>query len=222
MIKALIFDFDGLILDTETPEVAVWKAIYAEHGFDYPVELWSLTIGGWGEAAFDPGAALYKLAGPTLDLQAVRTQQREQSNALILREPILAGVTDYLAEAAGLGLRMAIASSSERTWVEPHLSRLGIKQYFEKIVCGDDVVPNHTKPFPDIFLKALSELQIRPDEAIVLEDSPNGVRAAKAAGMFVVMIPNPTTALLPKEPADLELKSLADLPLKELLARAAR
>lgn len=222
MIKALIFDFDGLILDTETPEVAVWRQIYAEHGFDYPVEKWSLTIGGWGETAFDPGAALYKLAGPDLDLEAVRAKQREQSGALILQEAVLPGVLGYLSDAAQYGLRLAIASSSERAWVEPHLSRLGIKKYFEKITCGDDVPPGHTKPLPDIYLKALSELRLQANEAVVLEDSPNGVRAAKAAGLFVVMVPNPTTAQLPMERADIQLKSLADLPLKDLLARAQR
>ncbi len=220
MIKALIFDFDGLILDTETPEVAVWKKIYAEHGFEYPVEKWSLTIGGWGEAAFDPGAELRRLTGPGLDLEAIRASQREQSGALILQEPILPGVLNYLKEARQLGLRLAIASSSERAWVEPHLTRLGIRHNFEKIVCGDDVVPGHTKPFPDIFLKVLSELGLQPTEAVVIEDSPNGVRAAKAVGLFVVVVPNPTTAQLSPEQANIHLKSLDDLPLNELLRRA--
>ncbi len=222
MIKALILDFDGLILDTETPEVSVWKQIYAEHGFDYPVEKWSLTIGGWGAAAFDPGAELNQLAGPALDLETVRATQRKQADALILREPILPGVIEYLSEAQRLGLRLAIASSSERDWVEPHLSRLGIKRYFDKIICGDDVPPTRTKPFPDIFLKALSELGLGPQEAVVLEDSPNGVRAARAVGMFVVLVPNQTTAQLPMVEADITLASLADLPLKDLLARVQR
>jgi HAD superfamily hydrolase (TIGR01509 family) len=219
MIKALIFDFDGMILDTETPEVEVWKTIYAEHGFEYPLEKWSQTVGGWGASTFDPGAALHQLAGSTLDLEAVRTRHREQSTALILQEPVLPGVSDYLLQAPQFGLRLAIASSSERAWVEPHLARLGLRQCFEKIVCGDDVQAGHTKPCPDVYLKALAELGIRPDEGVVLEDSPNGVRAAKAAGLFVVAVPNPTTAQLPMDGADITLKSLADLPLQELLAR---
>lgn len=219
MIKALIFDFDGLILDTETPEVTVWRSIYAEHGFEYPMDKWSQTVGGWGESAFDPGAALHRLAGEGLDLEAIRARQREESMALILQEPMRPGVSDYLNEARRLGLRLAIASSSERDWVEPHLARLGIKGYFETIVCGDDIPSGHTKPFPDVFVKALAQLTLRPEEAVVLEDSPNGVRAAKAAGMFVVGIPNPTTAQLPMDGADITLKSLSDLPLVELLRR---
>lgn len=168
-IKALIFDFDGLILDTETPEVAVWKAIYAEHGFEYPMDQWSQTVGGWGKSTFDPGAALHKLAGSELNLDEVRRRHREESTALILQEPMLPGVMEYLDAARRLGLRLAIASSSERTWVEPHLARLGIKPYFEKIVCGDDILSGHTKPYPDVFLAALSELKIAPEEAVVLE-----------------------------------------------------
>ncbi len=219
MIKALIFDFDGLILDTETPEIEAWKAIYAEHGFEYPMDQWSLTVGGWDDSTFDAGAALHRLVGPTLDLEAVREKQRQQSSARILQESVLPGVLDYLAEARRLGLRMAVASSSERTWVEPHLARLGLKEYFEKIVCGDDVAAGHTKPHPDVFLKALTEMKLAPDEAVVLEDSPNGVKAAKAAGLFVVAVPNPMTAQLPMEGADIALKSLTDVPLTQLLSR---
>ncbi len=222
MIKALLFDFDGLIIDTETPEVAAWKAIYAEQGFDYPVELWSQTIGGWGEAAFDPGAELSQKAGPAIDLPAIRRRQRQHADGMILNEPLRPGVMSYLSEARRLGLRLAIASSSDREWVEPHLIRLGIRPLFEKIVTGDDVPPRHTKPFPDIFMKALSELQIQPNEAVAIEDSPNGVLAAKAAGLFVVMVPNTTTAQLPRQAADIELKSLAELPLPDLLQRAKK
>ncbi len=219
MIHALIFDFDGLILDTETPEIEAWKAIYAEQGFEYPMDEWARTVGGWDETTFDAGAALQQLAGAKLDLAAVRRQQQERSTELILQEAVLPGVMDYLCEARRLGLRIAIASSSERAWVEPHVERLGLRDYFEKIVCGDDVPPKRTKPYPDVFVRALAELKVQPNEAVVLEDSPNGVKAAKAAGLFVVAVPNPMTAQLPMDGADILLKSLAELPLNELLAR---
>src|SRR5574341_912232 len=105
MLKALIFDFDGLILDTETPDVDVWKAMYAEHGYDYPVENWSRTVGGWGSTRFDPALTLHELAGNTLDAAALRADHRRRSDALILGSPILAGVQDYLNAAQRLGLR---------------------------------------------------------------------------------------------------------------------
>lgn len=219
MIKALIFDFDGLILDTETPYIEVWKEIFAENGFEYPKEQWSLTIGGWGESTFDPAAELYKLSGSKIDLEGLRRRHQARSDQLILQEPVLPGVKQYLADGQRLGVRLAIASSSERSWVVPHLSRLGIVQYFEKIITGDDVAPGRTKPHADIFQKALAALALRPEEAVVLEDSPNGIKAAKAAGMFVVGIPNPSTEQLQMEGADILLRSLADMPLEELLRR---
>ena len=217
-IRALIFDFDGLILDTETPEVEVWRTIYAEHGHDYPQENWSQIIGGWGNSAFDPATALHELGTVGIDPEALRNRHRQESDARIMRAPVMDGVREILVEARRLGLRCAIASSSERAWVEPHLSRLGLLGNFEKIITGDDVPKGRTKPHPDLFLKALSELQLGADEVLVLEDSPNGVRAAHAAGLRVVGVPNPVTAVLNLE-AEVVLSSLADLPLEEILKR---
>ncbi len=219
MIKALIFDFDGLILDTETPYIAVWKQIFADYGFEYPKEQWSLTVGGWGASTFDPGAELYNLTGASLDLAAVRKRHEEQSAELILQEPVLPGVKQYLADGQRLGLQLAIASSSERAWVEPHLARLGLMHYFAKIITGDDVPPGRTKPHADIFQEALSALGLQPKEGLVFEDSPNGIKAAKAAGLWVVGIPNPSTAQLEMQGADVLLHSLAEMPLDELLRR---
>lgn len=219
MIKALIFDFDGLILDTETADIETWKAIYAENGFRYEMEQWSLTIGGWGKSTFDPAIALNELAGNSLDPTALRLQHRTESDDRIVRQPVLGGVREYLADAPRLGLRLAVASSSDRAWVEPHLARLGLLDCFEKIICGDDVAPGRTKPHPDVFLKALSEMQLSASEALVFEDSPNGIQAAREAGIRVVAVPNPATAQLSLEDADLKLPSLASLPLADLLRR---
>lgn len=218
-IRALIFDFDGLILDTETPLVDVWKSIYAENGFEYPKEHWSITIGGWGNGHFDPAAALHELSSGKLDYETLRKRGDDESNAIINASPVMPGGREILAAGRRRGLRLAIASSSERAWVEPHLARLGLLEYFDKVVCGDDVAPGRTKPFPDVFLKALSELHLGADEALVLEDSPNGITAARQAGLAVVAIPNPVTRLLPMEGADLMLNSLADMPLDEILER---
>ena len=169
-IKALIFDFDGLILDTETPEIEVWKRIYGEHGQAYPMELWSQIIGGWGNTDFDPAMELQRLAAKPLGMAAIRQRHRQESDALITNAPVMKGVAAVLACAQKMGLRCAIASSSDRGWVEPHLIRLGLMSQFEKIVTGDDVAKGRTKPHPDIFLKALDALKLAPDEALVLEE----------------------------------------------------
>jgi HAD superfamily hydrolase (TIGR01509 family) len=217
MVKALIFDFDGLILDTETPEYLVWQNIYREHGFELPHEEWGQIIGGYGISDFDPAEHLSFLTQGRLDSVSLRDRHRSESNALYLLQPVLPGVMDYLHDARRLGLKLAIASSSGHSWVERHGGRLGILSYFDKVICSDDVAAGRTKPNPDLFLLALNRLGARKDEAIVFEDSPNGVKAARAAGIFVVAVPNPTTALLSIEGADLILNSLADLPLHELL-----
>lgn len=217
-IRALIFDFDGLILDTETPEIDVWKEIYSEHGQAYPMDLWSQIIGGWGNTDFDPALELQRLAGRPLDVAALRERHRQASDALILSSAVMPGVQDVLAGARRLGLRCVIASSSDRSWVEPHLQRLGLISYFERLITGDEVAKGRTKPHPDIFLKALQVLELPSSEALVFEDSPNGMKAAHAAGLRVVGVPNPVTAPLQLD-ADLMLPSLAAMPLEEMLRR---
>jgi HAD superfamily hydrolase (TIGR01509 family) len=216
-IKALIFDFDGLILDTETPEYQVWQTIYRENGFELPHEEWGKTIGGYGLSNFDAAEHLARLTQGRPDSVSLRERHRSESAALTLAQPILPGVMDYLNAARRLGLKLAIASSSRHDWVERHAGRLGILACFDKVICADDVAPGRTKPNPDLFLLALKQLEVRKDEAIVFEDSPNGVKAAQAAGIFVVAVPNPITSLLAIENANLTLTSLSDLSLAGLL-----
>jgi HAD superfamily hydrolase (TIGR01509 family) len=217
MIKALIFDFDGLILDTETPDMHAWQNIYAEYGFSFPIESWGEIIGGTGESHFDAAVHLQGLLGRPLDLQTLKTKQIQISHSLVDRQTVLPGVIDYLNEAKRFALKLAIASSSPHSWVDTHAQRLGIIHYFDAVVCADDVPPGRTKPHPDLFLMALDRLNVKNNEAIVFEDSPNGVRAAKSAGIFVVAVPNPVTSLLSIENANLTLRSLADLSLPALL-----
>ena len=215
--KALIFDFDGLILDTETPEYRVWQSIYREHGFELPDDEWGKIVGGWGISTFDAAAHLSGLSRGRLDTASLRDRHRSESHALIHTQPILPGVMDIVYEAIRLGLKLAIASSSPHSWVDAHARRLGVFEYFEKVICADDVGIGRTKPNPDLFLEALRQLRVEKNEVIVFEDSPNGVKAAKSAGIFVVAVPNPVTSLLPIEGADLTLRSLTDLYLRELL-----
>ena len=216
-IKALLFDFDGLILDTETPEYQVWKAIYREHGFELPDDEWGKIIGGYGISSFDAAEHLVLLSQGRLDSVALRDRHRSESHAITLAQAILPGVVDYLHDAKQLRLKLAIASSSPHSWVDTHARRLGVFDYFDRVICADDVGPGRTKPNPDLFLLALDRLQVRANEAIVFEDSPNGVQAARSAGIFVVAVPNTVTSQLALENASLTLRSLTDLSLHDLL-----
>jgi HAD superfamily hydrolase (TIGR01509 family) len=216
-IKALIFDFDGLILDTETPDYEVWCSLYREHGFELPREEWGKIIGGTGLSQFDAAEHLALLLEGRLDSVFLRDRHRSESRAILLAQTLMPGVMNYLSDAKRLGLKLAIASSSPHSWVDTHARRLGIFDDFDRVICADDVGAGRTKPNPDLFLLALEQLRVRKNEAVVFEDSPNGVRAAASAGIFVVAVPNSITSQLSIENANLTLSSLTDLSLRELL-----
>jgi HAD superfamily hydrolase (TIGR01509 family) len=215
MLQALIFDFDGLILDTETPEVLVWQTIYREHGFELPVHEWEKTIGGYGISTFDAADHLAHLSQGRLDPVPMRARYRMESDALIASSHILPGVMDIIEQARESGVKVAIGSSSPHSWVDTHLKRLGIFHYFNPVICQDDVAPGRTKPNPDIYLKVLEKLHLQSTEAVVFEDSLNGVEAARRAGIFVVAVPNPLTEKMGVR-GDLTVSSLAELSLQKL------
>lgn len=216
-IKALLFDFDGLILDTESPDYDVWGAIYREHGQELLPEQWGQIVGGLGAAQFDAARHLVELVGSGLNAEELEARHKTESDALVLSQPILPGVVDCLDSARDLGLRLAVASSSPHSWVDAHLARLELADRFEAVICADDVPTGRTKPNPDLFLLAMERLGVQANEAIVFEDSPNGIKAARAAGIFTVSVPNPFTALLKADGANLTLNSLAELPLTEII-----
>ena len=215
MLKALIFDFDGLILDTETPEVLVWQSIYREHGFELPVDEWEKTIGGYGLSNFDAAEYLSLLSQGRLDPVSMRARHRKEADEIIHASPILPGVASMIGQAIEHGLQAAIGSSSPHSWVDTHAKRLDIFHHFDAIICSDDVEPGRTKPHPDIYMKALEQLKVQNEEAVVFEDSPNGVLAARRAGIFVVAVPNPLTAKMGVT-GDLTVPSLAGLSLHDI------
>lgn len=217
MIKALIFDFDGLILDTESPEFHCWQSIYREYGFEFPDERWGSIVGGNGHSDFDAAEHLSALTQGRLDSASLRARNRLESHEIILAQKPLPGVMDYLRDAKQLGLKLAIASSSPYSWVQSHAQRIGVLPYFDQVVTADDVGFGRTKPNPDLFVTALGRLKVQKDEAIVFEDSPNGVKAANRAGVFVVAVPNAVTSQLSIEGANLTLNTLSDLSLSQLL-----
>src|SRR5579864_9366985 len=210
MIRALVFDFDGLILETEEPDYLAWQELYVAHGRDLPLEAWCECIGrsmDW----FDPIARLEEEVGQLLDRAALRDRHRLRHHELIEAGSALPGVETYLAEARRLGLPVAIASSSKADWVTGHLARLGLAEGWACISCWGE--GERAKPEPDLYLSAVRRLGVAPEEAIAFEDSPNGIRAAKSAGLWCVAVPNPLTKTLDLSAADLRLDSLEQAPL---------
>lgn len=216
-IGGLLFDFDGLLIDTETPSRLAYEELYREHGHELPLDMWATLVGTIG-ADFDPDAHLEELVGRPLDHKQLTARRRERELALCDLEDLRPGIEEYLAEAEHLGLKTAIVSSSTREWIARHLERLGRVNGWGAIVAADGDV-TRAKPQPTLYLEALDLLGLRPEEAIAFEDSLNGIRAAKGAGVFVVAVPNPITKTFALDEADLLLDSLEELPLDELIAR---
>ena len=216
MIKALVFDFDGLILETELPVYQSWFELFQRHELELPFELWSGNI-GTAEAVFDPVATLraHSSNGDRPEEELVERRRRELE--LIGDQPPMPGVLKILQEACQMGLKIGLASSSSCAWVEGHLVRLGLRPYFDCVLAKDDVCS--TKPDPELFRSAVEQLGVLPEEAIAFEDSPNGIRSAKLAGLHCVAVPNKLTRRLDTSQADLVLDSLEGIRLADLVER---
>jgi HAD superfamily hydrolase (TIGR01509 family) len=213
-IRAVIFDFDGLIIDSETPLFDIWSSIYASHGATLTMERWQHALGTQG--GFDPFEHLSTTLAETLDRDTLADFVRDEHWRLCGEQPLLPGVRERLAEARTLSLGVAVASSSPSAWVQPWLERHDLLSLFDVVCTRDDV--QRVKPAPDLFLLAAERLRMDPETCVVFEDSPNGLRAAHTAGMKTVAIPNRLTRGLPMPAPQLVLDSLADRTMAEILA----
>ena len=213
-MQAIIFDFDGTILETELPDFISWQECYADHNCDLPHDLWLSAVGG-SAAEFDPYAYLEQQVGRRLDRAILRERRRTRMNTLIAEQSVRPGVLEVIADAQRLGLQLGVASSSGRDWVEGHLNRLGLRHHFAALFTRDDVV--RVKPDPMLYTLAVNALDVQPAHAVAIEDSRNGMLAAKGAGLKCVVVPNAVTQQLHFPEADLQMQSLADRPLEAWL-----
>ncbi len=212
----LIFDFDGLILDTESAAFQNWTEIYRSFGVELPISVWGQCI-GTSHHAFDVYDYLENQLGRPLDRSELKRVLRKREQELISGLEPRPGVLDYLEEARKLRIALAVASSSDQDWVVGHLSRLGLAELFHSIRTSNDV--EKVKPHPELYDLTLTFMGVSPDRAVAFEDSPNGIKAARAAGIYCVAVPNPVTAQLNLDHADYRIESMADLSLRELLHR---
>jgi HAD superfamily hydrolase (TIGR01509 family) len=215
MLEAVVFDFDGLILDTEMPEFTSWCEVFESHGHVLEFESWALGIGT--RDGFDPYALLEELTAQTLDREAIRTLRRPRNLELLLDLPLMPGVLERLEEAESLGLRVGLASSADNDWVCGHLERFSLLNRFDAVICADGTLP--AKPHPAVYERALADLGVAPAAAIAFEDSPNGIAAATAAGLYCIAVPNELTSRLDLSAADERITSLADVSLDRLAVR---
>ena len=215
-VRALVFDFDGVIADTEGPEYEAWRATWEDFGHVLELEDWVLgigTVGGW-----DPLGELATRVGDGFDPEDANARRRARHHpAIAALDRPMPGILDLLVEARAAGLRVGIASSSEDDWVVPLLGQLDLVDHFEHLSLYDGTCP--AKPSPDLYLRACAALGVDPSEAVAVEDSPNGIAAAKAAGLWCVAVPHAITRSLDLSGADLVIDTLDGVALDELLAR---
>jgi putative hydrolase of the HAD superfamily len=212
ILAALVFDFDGLIVNTEGPGFISWSELYQEFGATLTLDDWRFATGYVN--GFDPGVHLENILGRKLDWSVLMPRREARNWELTLRAPTLPGIEALMASAKKEGLPIGVASNSEHTWVEGGLLRLGLRTYIDTVVTRDLVA--NPKPAPDIYLKALQNLGIEPCSSIALEDSEPGCRAAKNAGMKVVVIPNEFSERQDLSVADLIVRSATEVNLERL------
>jgi HAD superfamily hydrolase (TIGR01509 family) len=216
-IAALLFDFDGTIMDSETAVFEAYRRLYAEHGHELRLDEWAGGVGTLG--GFDPIADLEGRLGHAID-EAVLAGRSWEDIASAGDPQLRAGVRAYVDEARARAIWLGIVSSNDRAWVDRHIERLGVAEAWDVIVTADGDEAR-AKPSPGLYVDALTALGVEPAAAVAVEDSPHGIAAAKGAGLFCVAAPNDVTAGLDLSAADVVVPSLADLPFDRLLELAS-
>ena len=212
-LQSLIFDFDGLIVDTEKPGFDSWNEIYADFGQSLTLDDWRGATGYVG--GFDPGVHLETLLGRKLDWQNLAPRRDARNWDLTLKQGVLPGIRELMLAAADADIPVGVASNSGFGWVNDGLERLGLRNFVRAIVTRDMVL--NPKPAPDVYLKAAETLQVSPAFSVALEDSEPGCRAAKAAGMRAVVVPNQFSERQDLSVADLVVPSAKVLSLEQLV-----
>jgi HAD superfamily hydrolase (TIGR01509 family) len=211
-VAAIVFDFDGTILDTETAEYESIRHVFAQHGTDFSLDLWRSFIGTTDHAHWTE--VLRDQVGNHIDVDALRDDRRRHNRSMLAKLDVLPGIVSLLDAALAEGIPVAIASSSHRDWVEPQLERIGLLHRFHTVCIRDDVAQG--KPAPDVYELAVSRLGVDAGATVAIEDSINGCIAAHAAGLTVVAVPSPFLAGLDFVTADLVVGSASELGLDVL------
>jgi HAD superfamily hydrolase (TIGR01509 family) len=214
--QAVVFDFDGIVLDTETPLFRAWVHVFELHECEpLTLEEWCVCVGA-PDGLLDVPAILRSRARRAIDAEEVETIRRRLSRRLIAEERVLPGVESWLVECASHGVALGVASSSSSDWVEGHLERLGLAPHFRTVVCAGNGFPG--KPAPDLYLEACRRLGADPARSLAIEDSVHGLTAAKRAGLACLVVPNQVTGGLDFSAADLRAQSLAELGLAQVVS----
>ena len=208
-ISAVLFDFDGILVDTEWAIYQAWKRTFERHGQHLPLEIYTRCIGTEFNT-WSPKTHLEDLTGEAFDWHDLDARRQEDILKELTHEGPMRGVVSSLQALEIASIPRAAVSSSSHHWVDGWLHKTDLERYFQTTVCRGDAP--RIKPAPDLFLEAAKRLKIAPENCLVIEDSLNGLKAAKAAGMAVWVIPNRVTECLDFAAADRVFRSMAECP----------
>lgn len=206
--RGIIFDFDGVLVDTEWAIFSSWVELFAREGHTLTVQDYAPCLGA-GYSHWDPAHYLEQLTGRTFDWPQENAARQARIEAALSSTPLMPGALELLEWCRAQGIQTAVASSSSRRWVAGWLERLQATHHFSRLFCRTDGYP--VKPDPALFLAAQAHLGLPAEQCLIIEDSENGIRAAKNAGIPCVAIPNRLTALCDLSAADYHASSLSQL-----------
>lgn len=204
-ISAVLFDFDGVLVDTEWAIYQSWLRVFMANGHNLPLDLYTRCIGS-DFSTWSAKSHLEELTGQNFDWHDLDAKRQAEILRDLADEKPMPGAIRLLDKLTSSGVSCAVVSSSSHRWVDGWLEKLGLAGYFLTTVCRGDAP--HIKPAPDLFVAAATRLGLAPADCLVIEDSLNGLRAAKAAGMAVWVVPNRVTVGLDFSAADRVLYSL--------------
>jgi len=213
--RAIVFDYDGTMVDTERAIFRCWQEVFREHGLDLPLSDW-ISVVGAATGAVDPYEMLARRLGRPVDRRAVEPRRKVRERELLAAEPLRPGVAELIRDAKQQGLKLGLASNSSYAWVERGLSSFGLLDLFDAICTPDDgALP---KPDPALYQLAVRRLGVAPCEAIAIEDSPHGAAAALQAGLACVVVPGELTRAHAFPPACARIDSLEGVRVRDLVA----
>jgi HAD superfamily hydrolase (TIGR01509 family) len=204
--KGFIFDFDGLILDTEMPRFIAWQEVFQSYGCPFSVrDYWEVI--GTGPGTNDPIQSLIDFTHGKLTRSEFSWTVDNRAKELMEKADLQPGVEDFIKIAAREDIPLTIASSSKREWVIDHLEKFDLVSYFKSILTAEDAI--HVKPDPELYLLAINKLGLPADSVLAFEDSPNGIKSAKAAGLRCLAVPNLITREMDLSQADQVVESFS-------------
>ncbi|MFY7818755.1 MAG: HAD family hydrolase [Akkermansiaceae bacterium] len=192
-LRAVLFDFDGILVDTEWAIYQAWCRCFEEQGRELPLSIYTRCIGS-DFATWSPKTYLEELTGKTFDWDRLDRDRQKEIIHELSDEGVMDGVQEIIEVLRARDIPLGVVSSSSHHWVDGWLDQLEIRQYFTHVVCRGDAP--RIKPAPDLWLEAARRFDLSPASCLAIEDSHNGLISAQEAGMSVWVVPNRVTSVL--------------------------